>query len=143
MITTIMSTDHKAFVELSKQQDWLESDRYEAKKLGGRDIPTTFRLLQSNFIQLCEVYNNGELIAMIALQFDNQLVYFNTNAVKHCLKSYLKWLRQFVSDYAKERSYITVWALNSYTTTNKKLKFIGFQKIKILYSKTKWVAYGR
>lgn len=142
MITTTYIDNKEDFVELAKKQDWLESDMFEARELGVKDIPTTFKLMQSNFLKMCVVKNNDDVIALIALQFDNQLVYFNTNAVRSCLKSYLKFLKDFVDSYVKERTYLTVKAINSYTTTNKKLKYLGFRKVHIRFRDTTWMVYN-
>lgn len=140
MITVEYVDSKKEFVDIARKQQWLESDTQEAFLLGVKDVPTAFDLMRDIFLKMAIVKNDGKIIAMIALQFDNQLVYFNTEAVRSCLKSYLKFLKQFVQEYVKERSYISVYALNDYITTNKKLKFIGFKKVHIGLVKTKWVA---
>ena len=142
MITIIMSTDHKAFVDLARQQDFTEDDRYEAKRLGGRDIPTSIRLMDSESIKLWEVYSDGELVAMIALQHDNRFIHVNTNAVRSCFKSYLKWLRQFVSDLVEERSNLSVWTIKTYSNRISILKYLGFKRTNIQYLKVRWILDG-
>ena len=142
MITLVSSTDHKAFVDLARLQDWTKDDMIEAKKLGGRDVPTTLKLMESDFIQLYKVYNDSELIAMIAIQLDNRFIHVNTNAVRSCFKSYLKWLRQFVLDYADKKLYLYTWSIKTYSNRVNVLKYLGFKKTNIQYLKVRWELNG-
>ena len=119
---------------------WLPSDVDEAMKLTGKTIPQLFKRLQKNFLEVSVIYNDDKIISVIALDFSNVLTYFNTVDVKECLKNYLKFLKQLVEKYVEERSYLTVWSLKSYTTTTKKLKYLGFRQSVREFRRIKWVA---
>ncbi len=136
---TVAIKDKSEFIAIARKQDWLDSDKSEIYELGGKNIPTTFGMLNKNPLMYL-VMEDGDILTMFALQDDNQFIYFNTNAVRKRLKTYLRFLRTLVSYWLKQRPYLTIWALNNYTTTNKKLKWLGFRKINVLRTKTQWIA---
>lgn len=132
--------DYSTFLELIDSQEWLQSDIDEARYLTGFTIPQVFRKVNKNFIVIYAIYSDDVLLSIVTLDFANQLTYFNTVDVKSHLKSYLKFLKQLVEEYVKERSYLTVWSLKRYVTTTKKLKLLGFRQSKREFRRIKWVA---
>lgn len=132
--------DYETLIATVDGLEWLPTDVKEAYVLTGKTIPQIFRDVQKNFLKVSFIYNDDKIVSVITLNFANELVYFNTVDVKGCLKSYLKFLKQLVTDYVKERTYLTVWSLKSYKTTTKKLKYLGFRQSKRDFRRIKWVA---
>ncbi len=139
MIHAVYPSDH-TFIRIVAKQKWLDEDIYEAKELTGKSIYSLLRNgIDSKSVQ-CLIMNGDVVLSAAILGNDNTLTYFNTTNVKDCLRAYLLFLRQFVQGYLLERSYLIVWSLSKYVTTTKKLKFLGFRRLRVDFRRTQWVA---
>ncbi len=108
---------------------WLDDDKREALEITSWDIPTLILRQQKiepiNFI----VKHNDIVLSIIIIDFKGNLTYFNTVDMIDYTLSYLRYLKPQLEAYCKLFDIeLTVDAMNWYTTSEKKLKLLGFKR---------------
>ena len=109
---------------------WLELDAKEAFEIANWDIPTLILRQQKvepiNFI----VEHENKVLSIIIIDLAGNLTYFNTVDMKDYTLSYLRYLKPQLEAYCKLFDIeLTVDVMNWYTTSEKKLKLLGFKRI--------------